>query len=74
MFRLHLTGKTQESRVNAVVRIVGFLVFALGASLAYFTYIEAAAAGIVPQIVPVFYLIAVLLLFFGLLAMVARFR
>ena len=53
---------------------MGFLVFALGATLAYFTYIEGAAAGIVPQIVPVFYLIATLLLFFGLLAMVAKFR
>ena len=50
------------------------MVFALGGTLAYFTYIEAAAAGIVPQIVPVFYLIATLLLFFGLLAMIAKFR
>ena len=69
-----MTAKTQESRVDALVRLVGFLVFALGATLAYFTYIEAAAASIVPQIVPVFYLIAVLLLFLGLLAMVAKFR
>ena len=50
------------------------MAFALGATLAYLTYIEAAAAGIVPQIVPVFYLIAALLLYFGLLAMVAKFR
>ena len=69
-----MTAKTQQSRVDALVRLVGFLVFALGATLAYFTYIEAAAAGIVPQIVPVFYLIAVLLLFFGLLAIFAKFR
>jgi len=74
MFRQQLTAKMQESRVDALVRLVGFLVFALGATLAYLTYIEAAAAGIVPQIVPVFYLIATLLLFFGLLAMVAKFR
>ncbi len=64
----------QESRVDALVRLVGFLVFALGAALSYFTYIEAGAANIVPQIVPVFYLIAALLIFFGLLAMVAKFR
>ncbi len=69
-----MSGKAQESRVNALVRLVGFLVFALGTTLAYFTYIEAAAADIVPQIVPVFYIIAALLLFFGLLAMVAKFR
>ncbi|TLY14814.1 MAG: hypothetical protein E6K86_07460 [Thaumarchaeota archaeon] len=69
-----MTAKTQQSRVDALVRLVGFLVFALGGTLAYFTYIEAAAAGIVPQIVPVFYLIATLLLFFGLLAMAAKFR
>ena len=69
-----MTAKTQQSRVDALVRLVGFLVFALGATLAYFTYIEGAAAGIVPQIVPVFYLIATLLLFFGLLAMAAKFR
>ncbi len=69
-----MSGKTQESRVDALVRLVGFLVFALGAALTYFTYIEAAAADIVPQIAPVFYLIAALLLFFGLLAMVAKFR
>lgn len=66
--------KTQESRVGALIRLVGFLVFALGAALAYFTSVEAGAANIVPQIVPVFYLIAALLIFFGLLAMVAKFR
>jgi len=69
-----LSGKTQESRVDALVRLVGFLVFALGAALAYFTYVEAAAATLVPQIVPVFYLISALMIFFGLLALVAKFR
>jgi len=64
----------QESRVSALIRLVGFLVFALGATLAYFTYVEAGAATVVPQIVPVFYVIAALLIFFGLLAMISKFR
>ncbi len=69
-----MTSKTQESRVGALVRLVGFLVFALGATLAYFTYVEGAAATIVPQIVPVFYFIAALLILVGFLAMVSKFR
>jgi len=69
-----LTAKTQESRVGALVRLVGFLVFSLGATLAYFTYVEGAAATIVPQVVPVFYFIAALLILVGFLAMVSKFR
>ncbi len=69
-----MPAKTQESRVDALVRLVGFLVFALGATLAYFTYVEGAAATIVPQVVPVFYLVAALLILVGFLAMVSKFR
>ncbi len=69
-----MTLKTQESRVGALIRLAGLFVFALGAATAYLTYNEAAQANIVPQVVPVFYLVAGVLILVGFLAMISRFK
>jgi hypothetical protein len=42
--------------------------------LTYITYIESTQAGIVPQVVPVFLFISILLVVSGLTAMVAKFK
>ena len=46
----------------------------LGASLTYVTYEAAAQANIVPQIVPVFYLGAILLIIVGFVALIAKYK
>jgi hypothetical protein len=69
-----LSLKTQASRVDALIRLAGLFVFALGAATAYLTYSEAAQANIGPQVVPVFYLVAGLLILVGFLAMISRFK
>jgi hypothetical protein len=65
---------TQESRVGALIRLSGLLVFILGVAMLYFTYSEASKGNLVPQIVPVFYLVAALLAIVGFVAVIAKFK
>jgi hypothetical protein len=62
------------SRVSVMIRLIGFAFLALGVTLTYFTYTGAEQAAIVPQIVPVFYLGAGLLIIVGLVAIIARYK
>jgi hypothetical protein len=57
-----------------ITRLVGILVLALGLILTYFVYQGASSASIVPQIVPVFYLGAGLLVIVGAVAVIARYK
>jgi hypothetical protein len=62
------------SRVSVMIRLIGLVFLGLGASLTYFTYTAAAQASIVPQIVPVFYLGAGLLMLVGFVALIANYK
>jgi len=68
------TINAPESRVNVLLRLVGMVFFALGAALTYLTYQEALASTLVPQIVPVFYLCAGILMIVGVTAIFAKFK
>jgi hypothetical protein len=68
------TINAPESRVNVLLRLVGMVFFALGAALTFLTYEEAMAADLVPQIVPVFYLCAGILMIAGVTAIVAKYK
>ena len=57
-----------------MIRLVGVLLLGMGAALTYLTYMGAAQAVIVPQIVPVFYLGSVLLMIVGIVAIIARYK
>ena len=57
-----------------IIRLVGILLLALGLALAYFTYSTAAADDLVPEIVPVFYLGAGLLVIVGFVAVIANYK
>lgn len=57
-----------------IIRLVGVLLLALGIALTYFTYSTAAAADLVPQIVPVFYLGAALLIVVGFVALISNYK
>ena len=63
-----------DSRVNVLVRLVGIVFFALGASVTYLTYQEASAATLVPPLVPVLYLCSTMLMVAGLVAIIARYK
>lgn len=68
------TVNAPDSRVNVVLRLVGILVFALGAIMTFETYVEASAATLVPQVVPVFYLCSTMLMLAGLVAVISKYR
>lgn len=61
------------SRVSVMIRLVGAAFLALGVLLTYFTYVGAEQASIVPQIVPVFYLGAGLIMIVGFIALIANY-
>jgi hypothetical protein len=66
--------QAQESRVDALVRLAGLVVFAFGAAMVYLTYTNATDAGFAPTIVPVYYFIGLVLAIAGFLATVSRFK
>ncbi len=63
-----------ESRVNVLMRLVGLVFLVMGAAMTYLTYSEASQANIVPQIVPVFYLVSILLVIVGFVATVSKYK
>jgi len=68
-----MTLDAPASRVSMIIRLVGLLLVALGVILTYFTYSEASAATLVPEIVPVFYIGAGLLIIVGFVAVIAKY-
>ena len=64
----------QDSRVNVLIRLVGIMFFVLGAAMTYLTYQEAAAATLVPALVPVLYLLSSTLMVAGFGALIARYK
>ncbi|MDA4121545.1 MAG: hypothetical protein OK456_00010 [Thaumarchaeota archaeon] len=67
-----MTFDSGASRINMVIRLVGVVFLAIGATLTFFTYHT--ANSLVPQIVPVFYLGAVLLMVAGAFAIVIKYN
>jgi len=70
-------GKTinaDDSRVNVVLRLVGVIVFVLGAILTYETFVNADADVLQPPVVPVLYLCSGMLLVAGFVALMAKYR
>jgi hypothetical protein len=69
-----LTFTAQQSRVDALVRMLGLVVLAFGIAMVYFTYANATVPGIAPQIVTINYSLGLLLLVVGLFATFAKFK
>ena len=70
-------GKTinaDDSRVNVVLRLVGVIVFVLGAIMTYETFVNAGADVLQPPLVPVLYLCSGMLVISGLVALIAKYR
>lgn len=64
----------QESRVDALVRIMGVLVLAFGAAMIYLTYSDPAASGQAPALVSAYYVLGLVLLVAGFLAAFSKFK
>ena len=70
-----MAAAAQESRVDALVRLMGVLVLVFGAALIYSTYANGSALSIQePVLVPIYYVLGVVLLLAGLLAAFAKFK
>jgi len=68
-----LTIEAQQSRVDALVRLIGFVVLVFGLVLIYFTYTNA-GAGLASEIVTVDYGLGLLLSAVGAFATFAKFK
>ncbi len=66
--------EAQQSRVDALVRMIGLIVLVFGLVLIYFTYTNAGDAGLAPEIVTINYALGILLSLVGALATFAKFK
>ncbi|MDG6983461.1 MAG: hypothetical protein JRN28_02770 [Nitrososphaerota archaeon] len=69
-----MTFTAQQSRVDALVRLLGLIVLAFGLLMLYYTYANADAAGIAPEIITVNYSLGILLSVVGLFATFSKFK
>jgi predicted membrane channel-forming protein YqfA (hemolysin III family) len=67
-----LTFTAQQSRVDALIRLVGLIVIVFGAVWLYYTYSD--VSGVAPEIVTINYGLGLLLLIVGLFAAFAKFK
>jgi hypothetical protein len=72
--KITLTIEAQQSRVDALVRLLGLIVMVFGIALVYFTYSNAGVSGIAPEIVTINYGLGLLLTIVGLFATFAKFK
>jgi len=69
-----MTIEAQQSRVDALMRMIGAVVLIFGLVLVYFTYSNATGSGIAPEIITINYALGLLLTGVGLLATFAKFK
>ena len=67
-----MTFTAQQSRVDALIRLVGLVVTIFGAMWLYFTYSN--VSSVAPEIVTLNYALGLLLLTVGLFAAFAKFK
>ena len=69
-----MTFEAQQSRVDALIRLLGLIVLVFGIALLYFTYSNAGVSGIAPDIITINYALGVLLAIVGVFATFAKFK
>jgi len=69
-----MTFEAQQSRVDALVRLIGLIVLVFGLALIYFTYSNATGTGIAPEIITIDYALGLLLTIVGGFATFAKFK
>ncbi len=69
-----MTFEAQQSRVDALVRLLGVVVLVFGLLLVYYTYSNGAPSGVAPEIVTINYALGALLTLVGAVATLAKFK
>ena len=69
-----MTFEAQQSRVDALVRLIGLVVLAFGILLIYYTYANAGVAGQAAEIVTINYSLGIVLSVVGVFAAFAKFK
>jgi hypothetical protein len=64
----------QQSRVDALIRIVGLVVLVFGVGLIYYTNVNAGDSGFAPDLVIIYYFLGLILLVVGLIGAFAKFK
>ncbi len=62
--------RTSEQRVGALLRVISLLCVIVGGTFAYFI----SQTQLIPQLVPIFYFMAALLIFVGIVVLVAKYE
>lgn len=68
------TFTAQQSRVDALIRLLGLVVLVFGLLMVYYTYSNASVASIAPEIITINYALGALLTIVGLFATFAKFK
>lgn len=63
-----------QSRVDALIRMMGLVVFGFGIALVYFTFYDGAPSGVASEILTINYALGILLVVVGLFASFAKFK
>jgi len=61
--------KTSQQRISALLRVIALFCIILGVTFAYYIY----QTSLIPQLVPIFYFLAALLIFVGLVVLIAKY-
>ena len=62
--------KTSQERISALLRVISLLCIVLGGTFAYFIY----QTTLIPQLAPIFYFMAGLLIFVGVVVLIAKYE
>jgi len=69
-----LTIEAQQSRVDALIRLIGLIILVFGLILIYYTYTNAGDAGLAPEIVALNYALGAILSVVGAFATFSKFK
>jgi hypothetical protein len=69
-----MTLNAQQSRIDALIRLLGLVILGFGLAMIYYTYSNAGTAGIASEIITINYSLGALMTFVGLLATFSKFK
>lgn len=69
-----MTIEAQQSRVDALIRLLGLIILVFGLVLVYYTYTNAGDAGLASEIITINYALGFILSVVGAVAIFAKFK
>ncbi|MDG6987942.1 MAG: hypothetical protein JRN21_01290 [Nitrososphaerota archaeon] len=69
-----MTIEAQQSRVDAMVRLLGVVILLFGILMIYYTYANSGVASIAPEIITINYSLGILMTIVGAFATLAKFK